>query len=762
MRFHPPWRSIRGRMLMVALAVEATMLTLLVANSLRLLSGHMTEQAADHVAQLTPVLNAALVAPVAQRDYATVQAILDESRAVQGIDYLALVDASGRVVAESGWERGRALPTPDREVRLFREGGIPRFNAATPITLAGQKLGTLHVGLNLSKIVSAHRQMLRQGVLIAAFEVLLSAGLLALLGYWMTRHLAALTRASEAVAGGNLTPPPVDEGPDDVGRLGAAFNAMSRAVAERIGELTQARDLQTALSQEAEQEHARMLALLSVMDLGVVFVDPRDRILYENPAFRTMWRMQTVEAPAGRPFAKAVPEFCVWHGAWKRLREEEADHGEIRLGDGRILTQRSHLAVDQMGRPLGRLWLYEDVTEARGIAQTLLEAKEAAEQGSRAKASFLATMSHEIRTPMNGVLGMTDLALAGDLPAEQREQLGWVKSSAESLLTILNDILDFSKIDAGHLDLESHAFDLHPFLSGVLGLQARSAEAKGISLDWEAIGPLPVRVLGDSVRLGQVLNNLISNAIKFTSQGGVRVAASQEPRLPGDPADRARLVFSVVDSGLGIPEDKLSHIFSPFAQADASITRKYGGTGLGLAIAKQLADLMGGSLQVQSELGRGSTFHFRAVLQILAAEAPRPISEAPVTGTSGLGACVLLVEDTPVNQVLGRTLLEKQGFQVVLAEDGLEALAVFRRQPFDIILMDMQMPNMDGLEATMRIRDLERSEGRDPVPIIALTANAMESDRNRCMRAGMDGFLAKPFRRNDVMAVLGRFLRQAR
>jgi len=525
--------------------------------------------------------------------------------------------------------------------------------------------------------------------------------------------------------------------------------------------LTEARDLQAAFSQEAEQEQARMIALLAVMDLGVVFVDPNHRILYENPTFVAMWRLQPADARRGRPFAEAVPETCIWHGAWMRLRSNLDASSESQLGDGRILTQRSHQAVDHQGRPLGRLWVYEDVTEARRIARNLVEARDAAEQASRAKAAFLATMSHEIRTPMNGVLGMTDLVLAGELPPEQREQLGWVKSSAESLLTILNDILDFSKIDAGRMDLEDRPFKLVVLMDGVIGLHRKSVEARGISLRWEPEGELPLRMTGDSVRLGQVLNNLVSNAIKFTSQGSVLVKVTQEPSQSGDPNDRLRLRFSVVDTGPGIPGDKLSHIFSPFAQADASITRKFGGTGLGLAIANQLAELMGGGLSVESELGQGSTFHFRTTLRRVTIQEVPEDSETSKVERHGLEGCVLLVEDTPVNQILGRTLLEKQGFKVVLAEDGLCAVEAASRQAFDIILMDMQMPNMDGLEATRRIRELEHAEGREPVPIIALTANAMESDRVRCMEAGMDGFLAKPFRGKDVMAVMGRFLQSA-
>ena len=759
MKFRWPGRSVRGRLLLAAILVEATMLTLLVTNSLRLLSDHMTEQARNHAEQMAPVLNAALVAPLAQRDYATVQAILDESRVVQGIDYLAMVDAGGKLVAVSGWKRDQPLPPPDKAFHLFGNDEAPRYDVVTPVRLAGQKLGTLHFGLNLSRILAAHRQLLTQGALIAVGELVLSAGLLTLLGFWLTRHLTELTRASEAVAGGNLTPAPVAEGDDDVGRLGAAFNAMSRAVSERIRELTEARDAQVRLSAEVEAEHARMLSLLSAMDIGVLFVDVAGRVIYANPAFDAIWNidetqplrgeaMDTIPARVGATF-RDVP-------AWEKLLAGGDTPSEVSLMDGRIVTRRRQSVKNSGGQAIGRLWLFEDVTEERLGAQQLLAAKEAAEAGGHAKAAFLATMSHEIRTPMNGILGMTELVLATNLDEEQREYLGWVKSSAGSLLTILNDILDFSKIDAGRLELERTSFTLPGLLDEIVGLYRGGAEARGIGLSWQADGALPEKVEGDSVRLRQVLTNLVSNAIKFTSRGRVLITVSSRPPAPDDAPGQMRVSFAVADSGVGIPEDKLAHIFSPFAQADDSITRRFGGTGLGLAIASSLAELMGGKLGVVSKLGLGSTFQL--VLPLYADAVPPAAVRGALPASSGKqsGLHVLVVEDTPVNQVLCRAVLVKAGHRVSLADDGAQALEMLERERFDVILMDMQMPVMDGLEATRRIRAREQVTGGH-LPIVALTANAMEKDRLRCLEAGMDDFVTKPFRADTVLAAITQF-----
>jgi PAS domain S-box-containing protein len=705
---------------------------------------------------------------------------------------------------------------------------------------------------------------------------------------------------------------------DEIGFLFDRFNEMLEQIQQRDTELVWARDelelrvnertkeLQAEIGerilveQNLEERTTFLNALIENSPIAIVVLDPQHRVQLCNPAFQSLFQYSSLEIVGADLDSCLAPGDLLPEA--RQTTQENLGGKSVHLVTRRRRRDNTLIDVELFrvplmvaGKPVGVLCLYQDITERKRAEEALLQAKEAAESANHAKSEFLANMSHEIRTPMNGIIGMTGLVLDTHLNAEQREYLGMVKTSADSLLSLINDILDFSKIEAGKLELDPEDFPLRESLGETMKALGLRAHQRGLELAWRVTDEVPDSLSGDLGRLRQVLVNLVGNSVKFTEQGEVVLQVDQTDATE----DAAVLHFSVRDTGIGIPEEKKKAIFEAFEQADGSTTRKYGGTGLGLAITRQIVDLMGGTLWVESELGKGSTFHFtarfdlskttsavprrpdptilrgssvlvvddnrtnriilidhltkwglrvesapdargalialqhayddRRPLSLVITDLHMPLtdgfgfvkevrknplfallpvvllSSSPQTGEKtrgrelGISAFltkpvqpselldaimnalvvhpaeappfsahatllprsedsmkVLLAEDNAVNRTLATKLLEKRGHSVVAAENGRQALEILERQTVDIVLMDVQMPEMDGLEAMAAIREKEKTTGAH-LPIIALTAHAMKGDRERCLAAGADGYVTKPIHTQELFAAIDRF-----
>jgi len=408
--------------------------------------------------------------------------------------------------------------------------------------------------------------------------------------------------------------------------------------------------------------------------------------------------------------------------------------------------------IIESGKLVGAVTVFHDVSARNTVRKEMIAARELAEQASASKSAFLANMSHEIRTPMNGVLGMAALLQDTPLNSEQQDYLQTIRSSGDALLTVIDDILDYSKIEAGMMTIESAPLDLRVLFKDVQRLMQIRANQKGLLLSLRVTDPVPEVVLGDGVRVRQVLLNLIGNAIKFTDSGSVEVLALLTHRE----GDALTIRIEVSDTGIGIASDKVDRLFKSFSQVDDSTTRRFGGTGLGLSISKRLAELMQGEMGVSSVEGQGSVFWFTLTVREQIGEQPKALSVVEVVSDLP-PARILLVEDNLINQKVAIAMLGKLGYKPIVANNGKEALSLLVEQDFDLVFMDCQMPVMDGFEATRAIRS-GSVVGRPSVTVIALTANAMKEDQDACYAAGMTDYLSKPLQMPALIAMLKKHL----
>lgn len=722
------------------------------------------------------------------RDAGSVREILSSLSAQNHIVQACVYPLDGPILASyarSGAHPDPLPPSPGPDGIASRPGQVALFQ---PIERNGERIGTIYLVSDTRELEARERHFSE----IAVLAVLMSFVAAYLLGARLQRSISEPVRelaqtVSAVSLGKDYSIRATKSSEDEIGSLVDGFNEMLDRIRERERALQSARDnLEVTVSERtselqkeiAERKNTEQMleertaffnSLIENSPIAIVAVGIDDVVQFCNPAFeklfghrradvigKSLLRLLTNEEIRAEVAAnrEALWKGTVIHTVSRRARS-----------DGTLVdVEAFSVPLGPMGHRTGAVMQYQDITERKRAEEALLRAKDAAEAASRAKSEFLANMSHEIRTPMNGIIGMTELTLDTQLTPEQREYLGLVRASADSLLKLINDILDFSKIEAGKVEVEKIDFPFKQTLDETLKSLTLRAGQKNVDLSWR-VGPgIPEFLRGDAGRLRQILVNLVGNAVKFTKRGDIEV--SVEGELESDAG--VMLHFQVRDSGIGIPKEKQEMIFEAFTQVDSSTTRNYGGTGLGLAITSRLVQLMGGKIWVESEPGRGSIFHFTSRFESIGGgrqtadpgspEAIRALpsaAAAPSTSQAARGMKILLAEDNAVNRRLAIALLQKRGHRIAATENGQEALDALERENFDLVLMDVQMPVLDGFGAIRAIRAKEQSSGAH-LPIIALTAHAMKGDRERCLAAGADEYVTKPIRTPDLLAAIDR------
>ena len=664
------------------------------------------------------------------------------------------------------------LPSAARAVSpfvAFRDDGRTYAGYVNVVEIIGEPVGYVGIYYDISMILKSKTRLVGMITLLFGMGVL---AIILLLNVFFHRSIIAplklLREGMKKVADGNLGEIVALARRDEIGDIGATFNEMSRKLLQnrselrkhqihleelvraRTAELTIAKNLAEEASEKQREQWKLLKTVMETIPSPMFYKDLQGRYVGCNPAFE-----EFVGEPKNEILGRTIFEFTSRHLA-ERFAEKDAElinnpgkqsyTWQVTRPDGkqREIVFNKATITDDDGSVIGIVCIMSDITE-------LMEARRQAEQANVAKGQFLANMSHEIRTPMNGVIGMTTLLLDTDLDETQRDYVETIRTSGDSLLCVINDILDYSKIEAGKLVLQHEPFNLQEMLDDCLDILAPRAAEKGLALLCDVAHDVPVNVVSDSGRIRQVLLNLAGNAVKFTESGEVRINVARE----WETGDRIALRFSVVDTGIGIAAKDQVSLFDSFFQVDGSYTRRFGGTGLGLTISKQLVGLLGGTIEVRSEAGKGAAFTFTVVLRPGDMVMRTHEEVIPEVAGQNYARPILVVEDNRINLQVALGVLGKLGYSSVdTADNGSRALELLAEKPYDLVLMDLSMPGKDGFETTRLLRSSSETAPNRQVPVIALTAHAMRGDRERCLAAGMNGYLSKPLNPAEMEKML--------
>ncbi|WP_291323309.1 ATP-binding protein, partial [Desulfonatronospira sp.] len=600
-------------------------------------------------------------------------------------------------------------------------------------------------------------------------------GLALLAGMFLTRGIVRPVSLLERAAGRLTSGSQPEEIAEtsrfvEVRNLTRSFNQMSRKISDSILKLNNELDERRRAEESLRESQVRMQAVTDSAQDAIIMMGPDGEISYWNPMAESIFGYTAEEVMGKSLHHLLAPE--KYHESFKYAFPEFE-----RIGQGNAVGKTIELSAtgkDGLEFPIslsmssvllqGRwhsVGIARDISQRKTAEKELIQAKEQAEAANQAKSEFLANMSHELRTPFNGIMGMMQLLQATDLNDEQQEFVNLSIQSSERFTRLLTDILELSSIEAGKVSICSAEFRPGELLDSLSGLFSAEARQKGVDLQVFMDTEVPAQVMGDVARIKQILFTLTGNALKFTEQGNVQVHLIS---LSGAKGGDTRLKFSVSDTGIGIPDDKLSTLFKPFVQVDGSYTRRHQGAGLGLSLVKRLVEMMNGNISVESEVGRGTTVHVVLPFTLPKDDYSESVHTSIYRRESKKYLDILLAEDDPLNQLFMETMLEKQGHKVVLANNGQEAVDLFLEQDFDCVLMDIQMPVMTGVEATRRIRAVEVGDrtsevgGRmSGIPIIAVTAHTQPGDRERFLEAGMDDYIGKPVNHEDFQRVFSKF-----